>query len=240
MDCWVELGIAEESDKKAIKSSFFKLKKIINDETDPQGYIDLVSAYEEALLIADARLNDADSEKNKTFSVKETITPPPIKKAEEIEHKRIEVFNNEVEEEHEDYYVSSYNRYYYRRFFAFIIDFIVVIFILNSRNIGESILPTLGYILIYIFIVIPLMEASPLKGSIGKLIMGIGVVSKNGKQLSILQSFKRTFSTIFVIGLIKFHGWGLFARLISNDYLVQDNSSHSEVVSMSYKKREIQ
>jgi len=234
MDCWVELGIAEESDKKAIKSSFFKLKKIINDETDPQGYIELVSAYEEALLIADARSN-----RNKIFTVEEAIAPLPIKKAEKVEQRKIEVYSDDVEEEYEGYYVSPYNKYFYRRFFAFVIDFIVVIFILTSRGTGESPLPTLSYILIYIFIVTPLMEASPLKGSIGKLIMGIGVVTKNGKQLSILQSFKRTFSTAFMIGLIKFRGWDLLARLINNDNLVQDNSSHSEVVSMSYKKREV-
>jgi len=236
MDCWVELGIDEESDKRNIKASFLKLTKIINAESDPQGYAVLNSAYKEALSIVAARRESTKSCDKKTLEVKIITPSSSIKKTTEVTLKKNKHISNIATDEDNYHYSSPQKQYYIRRFFALIIDFIVVIFILNTTSTSESNLPTLGYILIYLFFIIPLMEASPLKGSVGKLFMGIRVVNFNDKRLGVFQSFKRTFLTALMIGFIKFRIWGLFAQLINNDELPQDNSSCSKIVPISFKE----
>ncbi len=238
MDCWVELGIAEDSDKKKIKVAFLKLTKIINAESDPQGYADLNRAYEEALSIVGVKRDLAKPCDKKSLETRIIAPSPPIKKTAEVKLKKTNHINHvETDRGDDGYYnFSPQQQYFVRRFLAFLIDFLVVIFILNTRSAGESTLPTFGYILTYLFFIIPLMEASPLKGSVGKLFMGIRVVDSSNEQLGIFQSFKRTFSTAFMVGLIKFRIWELLAQLINNNELPQDNSSHSKVVAISYKK----
>ena len=84
---------------------------------------------------------------------------------------------------------------YYARIIAVAID-ILCIYMVFGSSIFAAIVPQssgneLLYSLLFYMIAIPIAEASPLQGSLGKILLGIKVTTKNGRRLSIFHSMWR-------------------------------------------------
>lgn len=84
------------------------------------------------------------------------------------------------------------------RFGAFVLDVGLVLllaFILNP--ISEYI--SIGIPMVYFGIIVPILEASKFEASIGKMLVGIKVVTNNNSKLTIYGSFGRSYAAIFCI-----------------------------------------
>ena len=80
----------------------------------------------------------------------------------------------------------------------------------------------------WFLIAAPIMEASPLQGTPGKILFGMKVVSKKGRRLNILHALWRSFMFSLVLAAFKITVWiHLFIR---NDRLLHDRSSWSMVI----------
>lgn len=62
MDIWITLGIGETKDKEAIKNAYRMKLTTVNPEDDPDGFMRLREAYEEAVRLAEERETEAAPE----------------------------------------------------------------------------------------------------------------------------------------------------------------------------------
>ena len=132
---------------------------------------------------------------------------------------------------------------YYPRIGAFLIDGLVVsvvFYFLSEALINlflrgfvqEETLAVvrLGSILSYFWVVIPLMEATPWQASVGKKLMGLIVVNKQGMRISGYHSVFRAFITSFCLVNIQYVIWINFFSIAKKNILVQDLLSLSYVI----------
>jgi len=120
--------------------------------------------------------------------------------------------------------------YYFARIAAFAVDALIAgIFIIVGTS--EPYLAFLHYIgTAYVLLLMPLLEASPWQGSIGKRIFDLTVVNNNGLRLSWYHSFFRSYVSYFCLAAIKITVWinaftsyryhALLQDLISQSYIV--------------------
>lgn len=122
---------------------------------------------------------------------------------------------------------------YSNRFMAKILDLLLLFFfMIPAEKIGKSNGSETDAFIATFFIylgVVAILEASPMQGSVGKVLLGIKVSDKNGKRLNIFHSFFRQF--IFVINLIaiKVVIW-INALFMRGGYLFHDNLSFSRII----------
>lgn len=83
------------------------------------------------------------------------------------------------------------------------------------------------FILLYV-VLIPLLEASPLQGSIGKVLLGMKITNLKGKRLNILHAFWRNISYLISTACFKITIW---INMFTNDgKMVHDRASRSLVL----------
>ena len=88
---------------------------------------------------------------------------------------------------------------FFRRFFAYIIDFMIVLLITGFLNFDSI----FTYFIFYTFYN-TLLHASPLQGTIGKLLVGAIVTDVYGEKLNLGRSFLRALSiyiSAFILGI---------------------------------------
>jgi len=84
-------------------------------------------------------------------------------------------------------------------------------------------------VLIYFFIVIPILEATPLQASIGKKVMRLMVINQYGERIAWYQSFFRNWLTIVNLFLLRFIWWINLIFIYKYNTLPQDSLSRSYV-----------
>lgn len=126
---------------------------------------------------------------------------------------------------------------YFARIFATFLDWLLLGFIavllsklglhiLSSNNDGK-ILDFIAGMVFYMALA-PLMEASPLQGTPGKILFGIKVVSKKGRRLNILHALLRSIVFTLVIAAFKVTIW--INIFIKDHRLLHDRFSYSMVI----------
>ncbi len=126
---------------------------------------------------------------------------------------------------------------YFARLFSTFLDwmllgFMAVLFtklgmpIVSSDGDGRM-LNFIAGVLCYI-VLAPLMEASPLQGTPGKILFGMKVVSKNGRRLNILHALLRSFMFTLVVAAFKITVWAIL--FIKDHRLLHDRFSYSLVI----------
>ncbi len=114
---------------------------------------------------------------------------------------------------------------YYKRIFANMIDIILYVIVssslLNGDNIGDHFISLIGFFLI----MNAMMEASPMQGSLGKVLFGIKVTTYKGRRLNILHALLR--QLIYCISTLSFK-ITVWVNLFLNDgRLLHDRISRS-------------
>lgn len=113
---------------------------------------------------------------------------------------------------------------FWRRVAASLIDGLILI--IPSLAVGAAI-PFIGGFIVQFFYK-PIFEASPLKATPGKALMGIVVVNAEGKRITIKQSFIRYFSSI-LSGLLLCFGY-LMAAFTARKQTLHDMIADTYVV----------
>lgn len=125
--------------------------------------------------------------------------------------------------------------HYYSRFLAFVIDVLLLLCLgwLMTSGIGLTYNPDIGfnpYPLFLSFLAIPIMEASTWQASLGKRVMGLKVVNKQGQRLTLPHAYWRFFVTLVCIIGFKIVVWiNLFLAYKCN-MLLQDWATQSYVM----------
>ncbi|WP_428035411.1 RDD family protein [Amphritea sp.] len=127
--------------------------------------------------------------------------------------------------------------HYFSRLLATLLDWLLLGFIavllskmgvplLSTDNDG-GILDFIGGVLFYLLLA-PVMEASPLQGTPGKILFGMKVVDKQGKRLNILHTLLRSF--MFMLALITFKVTIWINIFFRDQRLLHDRFSYSRVI----------
>jgi uncharacterized RDD family membrane protein YckC len=126
---------------------------------------------------------------------------------------------------------------YFIRIYAAVFDWFLLVSLLNLlADIGLSISPSTGIgdlgnlILASISYIIlaPIMEATPLQGTLGKILLGIKVVSSKGRRLNILHALLRAVMFTFSSVAIKITVW--INLIQGGERLLHDRMSGSMVI----------
>ena len=100
---------------------------------------------------------------------------------------------------------------YYARIFAVAIDILCIYIVFGSSAFSAIFQSGSGsellYSLLFYTIAVPIAEASPLQGSLGKILLGIKVTTKNGRRLSIFHSVWRQLMFLVSTAGFKFTIW---------------------------------
>lgn len=130
-----------------------------------------------------------------------------------------------------------------RRFLAFLLDGLILCV---PMAIGGALLPVVGALLVWFFWV-PILEASELKGTLGKFLVGIQVVDAMGRRLSLPSAVLRNIMK-FVSSVLLFIGFffALFSRrkqtlhdLVAETFVIYGRSQVSVVDAWSKEVREL-
>lgn len=129
--------------------------------------------------------------------------------------------------------------HYYKRLMAFLMDAGIVmgvikfaLLILAPMNLAEE-YDTGVYIqalAFYFLLIVPVMEASYTEASLGKMVFGLRVISKQGLKLPWYQSFWRSIISLACIAGFKIVVWLNIFFIHKYDALLQDLASRSYVV----------
>lgn len=127
--------------------------------------------------------------------------------------------------------------HYFSRLLAALLDWLLLGFIavllskmgvpLLSTDSDGGILDFIGGVLFYLLLA-PVMEASPLQGTPGKILFGMKVVDKQGKRLNILHTLLRSF--MFMLALIAFKVTIWINIFFRDQRLLHDRFSYSRVI----------
>jgi uncharacterized RDD family membrane protein YckC len=130
-----------------------------------------------------------------------------------------------------------------RRFLAFLLDGLILCV---PMAIGGALLPVVGALLVWFFWV-PILEASELKGTLGKFLVGIQVVDAMGRRLSLPSAVLRNIMK-FVSSVLLFIGFffALFSRrkqtlhdLVAETFVVYGRSQVSVIDAWSKEVGEL-
>ncbi len=126
---------------------------------------------------------------------------------------------------------------YFARLFSTFLDWLLLGFIavvlskmglpILSTNSDGRMLDFIAGVLFYIALA-PLMEASPLQGTPGKILFGMKVVNNNGRRLNILHALLRSFMFTLVVAAFKITIW--ITIFIKDHRLLHDRFSYSMVI----------
>jgi len=89
--------------------------------------------------------------------------------------------------------------------------------------------PNIVFVLIYVLIVIPILEATPLQASIGKKVVGLMVINQYGERIAWYQSLFRNWLSILSFVLSKVTVWINMFFISKYNTLLQDSLSRSYV-----------
>lgn len=117
---------------------------------------------------------------------------------------------------------------YYARIAAMVIDVFVIYMVVDTLNFsGDGFLSVVYSLLVYFFL-IPILEASPLQGGLGKIIFGMKVTNKTGKRLNIFQAYWRQILYTIITAAFKVTVWINF--FLNDGRLLHDRLSVSRVI----------
>lgn len=128
--------------------------------------------------------------------------------------------------------------HYYKRLMAFLMDAGIVmgvvkfaLLILAPLNLAEAYDDGLYFqaLAFYFLLVVPLLEASRTEASLGKMVFGLKVISKQGLKLPWYQSFWRSIVTLLCIAGFKIVVWVNIFFIHKYDALLQDVATRSYV-----------
>jgi len=126
----------------------------------------------------------------------------------------------------------------FRRIIAFFIDlsiaFVVPAIFLESAGFNDTALLT-SFAIFYFLISIPLLEASHWQASLGKKIMGLQIVTKQGFRLGYGHSFWRGVITVFCVIGSKITGWIHLFTIYKYNILFHDYFTSSYVIRKNKK-----
>ena len=116
---------------------------------------------------------------------------------------------------------------YFTRIFALAVD-VLLIYFLVGNTVHDEPVDILMLTFSFYFFAIPIAEASPLQGGLGKILFGIKVTNRKGRRLNILHAFWR--QQMYLITMFAIKITIIINLFLSGDRLLHDRLSWSAVI----------